>query len=136
MAGAFGALVVFLGRLARGELIDTLFAAMRSNLGRSILLGLEFLVAEDIINIVAVEPTLRSLAVLAGIISIRTFRSFSLEVEIEGRWPWQKMSREAGRTNKVAPKQRLRLHPPSTPAWVFRSQPAKFPLRHWLCAPG
>ena len=58
-------------------------------LARSILLGLELLVAGDIINTVAVEPTLRSLAVLAGIVLIRTFLSVSLEVEIEGRWPWQ-----------------------------------------------
>ena len=69
---------------------DTLVAAFRSNLGRSILLGLEFLVAADIINTVAVEPTIQSLIVLAGIVLIRTFLSFSLEVEIEGRWPWQK----------------------------------------------
>ena len=62
---------------------------LRSGLGRSILLGLELLVAADIINTVAIEPTLDSLAVLAGIILIRTFLSLSLEVEIEGRWPWQ-----------------------------------------------
>lgn len=61
---------------------------LRSDLGRSILLGLEFLVAADIINTVAVEPTLQSLAVLAGIVAIRTFLSFSLEVELEGTWPW------------------------------------------------
>ena len=65
------------------------YKQLRSNLGRSILLGLELLVAADIINTVAVEPTLRSLAVLAGIVLIRTFLSVSLEVEIEGRWPWQ-----------------------------------------------
>jgi len=62
---------------------------LRSGLGRSILLGLELLVAADIINTVAIQPTLESLAVLAGIILIRTFLSLSLEVEIEGRWPWQ-----------------------------------------------
>ena len=62
----------------------------RSGLGRSILLGLEFLVAADIINTVAVEPTIESLFVLAGIVLIRTFLSFSLQVEIDGRWPWQK----------------------------------------------
>ena len=66
----------------------------RSDLGRSILLGLEFLVAADIINTVAIEPTLESLAVLAGIVLIRTFLSFSLEVEIEGRWPWQRRAGE------------------------------------------
>lgn len=65
------------------------YRALRSNLGRSILLGLELLVAADIINTVAIEPTLESLAVLAGIVLIRTFLSFSLEVEIDGRWPWQ-----------------------------------------------
>lgn len=65
------------------------YKALRSNLGRSILLGLELLVAADIINTVAVEPTLTSIAVLAGIVAIRTFLSFSLELEIEGKWPWQ-----------------------------------------------
>lgn len=61
----------------------------RQQLGRSILLGLEFLVAADIIRTVAVTPTLTSVAVLAGIVLIRTFLSFSLELEITGRWPWQ-----------------------------------------------
>jgi uncharacterized membrane protein len=65
------------------------YKKLRSNLGRSILLGLELLVAADIINTVAIEPTLDSLAVLAGIVLIRTFLSFALEVEIEGRWPWR-----------------------------------------------
>ena len=60
----------------------------RQHLGRAILLGLEFLVAGDIINTVAVDPTFQSVGVLAGIVVIRTFLSFSLEVEIEGRWPW------------------------------------------------
>lgn len=68
---------------------DGPYKQLRANLGRSILLGLELLVAADIINTVAVEPTLDRLAVLAGIVLIRTFLSVSLEVEIEGRWPWQ-----------------------------------------------
>jgi uncharacterized membrane protein len=71
------------------------FAGLRSNLGRSILLGLELLVAADIINTVAIEPTLDSVLVLGAIVLIRTFLSFSLEVEIEGRWPWQRGAREA-----------------------------------------
>ena len=62
----------------------------RRFLGRSILLGLELIVAADIIRTVAVTPTLTSIAVLAGIVLIRTFLSFSLELEITGRWPWQK----------------------------------------------
>ena len=71
------------------------YRRLRSNLGRSILLGLELLVAADIINTVAIDPSLDSLAVLAGIVLVRTFLSFSLEVEIEGRWPWQRGSEEA-----------------------------------------
>ena len=62
----------------------------RRQLGRSILLGLELLVAADIIRTVAVTPTVRSVVVLAAIVAIRTFLSFSLELEITGRWPWQK----------------------------------------------
>jgi uncharacterized membrane protein len=62
----------------------------RRRLGRSILLGLELLVAGDIIRTVAVAPTYASVGVLAVIVAIRTFLSFSLELEITGRWPWQK----------------------------------------------
>ncbi|KAB0676175.1 DUF1622 domain-containing protein [Aureimonas leprariae] len=96
VVGSFGALGLFLLRLlSNAAPRDVLFASVRSNLGRSILLGLEFLVAADIINTVAVEPTIQSLLVLAGIVLIRTFLSFSLEVEIEGRWPWQKVGKAA-----------------------------------------
>lgn len=96
VVGSFGALGLFLVRMARRAAPrETLVAAFRSNLGRSILLGLEFLVAADIINTVAVEPTVQSLIVLAGIVLIRTFLSFSLEVEIEGRWPWQRQGTAA-----------------------------------------
>ncbi|MFZ1116915.1 MAG: DUF1622 domain-containing protein [Propionibacteriaceae bacterium] len=62
----------------------------RRLLGRSILLGLEFLVAGDIIRTVAIAPTFASVGVLGIIVIIRTFLSFSLELEITGRWPWQK----------------------------------------------
>ncbi len=97
VVGAFGTLAAFLLGLARGKTSRaTLVADFRSGLGRSILLGLEFLVAADIINTVAVEPTIESLLVLAGIVLIRTFLSFSLEVEIDGRWPWQKGQSDEG----------------------------------------
>ena len=66
------------------------YAQFRRWLGRSILLGLELLVAGDIVRTVAAKPTLTSVAVLASIVLIRTFLSFSLELEITGRWPWQK----------------------------------------------
>jgi uncharacterized membrane protein len=61
----------------------------REMLGRTILLGLELLVAGDIVRTVAATPTLTSVGVLAVIVLIRTFLSFSLQVEITGRWPWQ-----------------------------------------------
>ena len=82
------------------------YRTYRSSIGRAILLGLELLVAADIINTVAIEPGLESLAVLAGIIAIRTFLSFSLEVEIDGRWPWQKASDRPGIGKAVAPTER------------------------------
>lgn len=91
VVGAFGTLGAFLIGMVRSTTNRaTLIADFRSGLGRSVLLGLEFLVAADIINTVAVEPTIESLLVLAGIVLIRTFLSFSLEVEIDGRWPWQR----------------------------------------------
>lgn len=94
--GSFGALGLFLLRaVGRAQPLAELVASLRSNLGYTILLGLEFLVAGDIINTVAIEPTMSSLLVLAGIVLIRTFLSFSLEVEIEGRWPWQKRAGRA-----------------------------------------
>jgi uncharacterized membrane protein len=68
----------------------SVYRQYRQLLGRSILLGLELLVAADIIRTVAVTPTFTSVGVLAVIVLIRTFLSFSLELEITGRWPWQK----------------------------------------------
>ncbi len=65
------------------------YDVFRASFGRGILLGLEFLVAADIIRTVAVKPTLQNVAVLALIILIRTALSVSLKAEIEGTWPWQ-----------------------------------------------
>jgi uncharacterized membrane protein len=90
VVGAFVTLLLFLGRLFKRADREEAVATFRSSLGRAILLGLEFLVAADIVNTVAIEPTLNSLAVLAGVVAIRTFLSFSLEAEIEGCWPWQR----------------------------------------------
>ncbi|KQZ08802.1 hypothetical protein ASD23_10560 [Agromyces sp. Root1464] len=69
-----------------------IYDRFRRVLGRAILLGLELLVAADIIKTVAVTPTLDSVLVLAIIVLIRTFLSWSLELEVSGRWPWQKRS--------------------------------------------
>jgi len=66
------------------------FRDYRRSIGRSILLGLEFLIAGDIIRTVAVDPTFQSVGVLAIIVAIRTFLSLELELEIDGRWPWQR----------------------------------------------
>ena len=90
LAGAAAATLIFLVAVFREGGFDPAYRAYRRNLGRAILLGLEFLVAGDIINTVAVDPTFRNVGVLAGIVVIRTFLSFSLEVEIDGRWPWQR----------------------------------------------
>jgi uncharacterized membrane protein len=65
------------------------YRLFRDQLGRSILLGLEFLVAADIIKTVAITPNAESVTILAGVVLIRTFLSFSLQVEMTGRWPWQ-----------------------------------------------
>lgn len=62
----------------------------RQSFGSAIVLGLEFLVAGDIIRTVVVAPTLENVAVLATIVLIRTVLSMTLQVEIEGRWPWQR----------------------------------------------
>ena len=77
-------------RLPAGAAPLSVYRSYRQLLGRSILLGLELLVAADIIRTVAVTPTFESVGVLAIIVLIRTFLSFSLELEITGRWPWQK----------------------------------------------
>jgi len=60
----------------------------RIQVGRSLLLGLEVLVAADIVKTVALEETFTSLGVLAGLVVIRTFLNWTLTLEIEGRWPW------------------------------------------------
>ena len=75
--------------LAGGRSADP-FRQLRQDLGRGILLGLEFLVAADIIRTVAVTPTLQSVGVLGLIVVIRTFLSMALQVEVEGRLPWQR----------------------------------------------
>jgi uncharacterized membrane protein len=69
------------------------YEVYRRRLGQVILLGLEFLVAADIIQTVTVSPTLERVGILASIVAIRTFLSATLAVEIEGRWPWQRSER-------------------------------------------
>jgi uncharacterized membrane protein len=73
----------------RGEDRSTTYRALRSFVGRTILLSLEILVAADLIRTVAVDPSLENVGSLALIVLIRTILSFSLDVEIEGRLPWR-----------------------------------------------
>jgi uncharacterized membrane protein len=89
VVGAVLATLVAVQALLRRQR-GTIYATYRRRLGRSILLGLEFLVAADIIHTVAVTPTFESVGILALIVLIRTFLSWTLELEITGRWPWQK----------------------------------------------
>jgi uncharacterized membrane protein len=80
-----GAAAVELSRHETG-----IYRHFRQQLGRTILLGLELLVVGDIVRTVAAQPTLTSVAILAIIVLIRTFLSFSLEIELTGYWPWQR----------------------------------------------
>ena len=84
---AFGRYVVTLIRFRDGP---AAFRGLRLYLGRSIVLGLELLVAADIIRSVAIDPTFVTVGVLGLIVLVRTFLSWSLEVEINGEWPWQR----------------------------------------------
>lgn len=89
--GIVAATVFFATELRGGAHEPTsAYRRYRQGIGRAILLGLEILVAADIIRTVAVSPTFESVGVLAGIVLIRTFLSLALQVELEGRFPWQR----------------------------------------------
>jgi uncharacterized membrane protein len=77
------------------------YRLLRETFGGALLLSIEILVAADLIRTVAVSPTLTSVAVLALIVLIRTFLSFSLEVEIEGTLPWRRAPLSAGRVGRA-----------------------------------
>jgi len=94
VAGVFVGAALFLREGLGATGWEEAFRRFRLNLGRGILLGLELLVAADIIGTVAVTPSLANLGVLAVIVLIRTFLSFSLEVELEGHWPWRRREME------------------------------------------
>lgn len=95
---AVGVFVVILGSVISSAIYIRTFRQLpdgiayqnlRRQLGRSIILGLEFLIAGDIIRTVIVDATLENVIVLGIIVLIRTFLSLTLHLEIEGRWPWQ-----------------------------------------------
>jgi uncharacterized membrane protein len=112
LAGAF---TILLGAvIATGALAYTywqrrnedVLLSYRANLGRSILLGLEFLVAGDILKSLVIDPSLDDLVVLAGLILVRTFLSIALGVEINGHWPWEetRLKREHQACEEAAPR--------------------------------
>jgi uncharacterized membrane protein len=89
VAGAITTTVIFVVRVIKEGALEDCYRRFRSDFGKAILLGLEFLIASDIVGTVAVGPTYTDLGILALLVVIRTFLSFSLELEITGRWPWQ-----------------------------------------------
>ena len=91
----FGVLIIVVGiawstsRFLRQHMGEPYYDRYKVRIGRSLLLGLEMLVAADIVKTIALEPSFRSLGVLAGLVVVRTFLSWTLVLEIERRWPWQ-----------------------------------------------
>ena len=90
--GAFAAAAV---AAARPETRGGAYIQLRRNLGRVILLGLEVLIIGDIVRTIIVDPTLESVAVLGLIVVIRIVLSFSLEIEMDGTWPWSRWRKDS-----------------------------------------
>ena len=88
--GGAGAFIAAVPQALRRETRPHAFLALRRNLGRAILLGIEVLIVADIIRTILVEPTVESVLVLGAIVLIRVILSFSLEVEMDGVWPWSR----------------------------------------------
>ena len=88
--GGLGAFLLYLARLRGSDDASASYDELRRNLGRCILLGLEVLIIADIVRTIIVDPTLESVAVLGIIVVIRIMLSFSLEVEMDGVWPWRR----------------------------------------------
>src|SRR5262249_58946444 len=92
----FAAVVIVVGLawstypFLRRQMAEEHYDTYKIRIGRSLLLGLEVVVAADIVKTIAVAPSLLSLYVLAGLVLIRTFLSWTLVLEIDGRWPWQR----------------------------------------------
>ncbi len=101
VAGSMAASLRFVSRY-RKQAEGVAYRAYRRQLGRSIILGLEFLIAGDIIRTVVVADTLANVAVLGLIILIRSFLSVTLFLEVEGRWPWQQGKQPQGDAGDAA----------------------------------
>ncbi|HYO58592.1 DUF1622 domain-containing protein [Archangium sp.] len=123
VAGALVSIVMVLLRRHK-ETGESAFRHFREKLGRSILLGLELLVAADIIRTVSEEPTLQGVLVLGLIVVIRTFLSFTLAVELEGYWPWERAKYKALEERKRT------LSPERRPGEEPRAPLEQPPLEH------
>jgi uncharacterized membrane protein len=99
--GGLGAFLVFASSALHAGKAQGAYDALRRNLGRCILLGLEVLIVADIVRTIIVDPTLESVAVLGAIVVIRILLSFSLEVEIDGLWPWRRWQLDRGRRTEA-----------------------------------
>lgn len=99
VAGSFIALFKYIFSIQ--NIIPRSYKFLRQELGKAILLGLEILVAGDIIGTVVTEPTMNSVLTLGVVVLIRTFLSLSLEVELEGKFPWQNRDSKTKKTDEV-----------------------------------
>ena len=86
--GAVYSLILFIISVLKKK--ENSYVLLRQSLGKSILLGLEILIAADIMATIVTEPTMRSVTILGLIVLIRTFLSLSLQLEVDGKFPWQK----------------------------------------------
>jgi uncharacterized membrane protein len=94
--GGLGAFVAYVPRALRPETAKGSYEQLRRSLGRCILLGLEVLIVADIVRTIIVDPTFESVTVLGIIVVIRILLSFSLEVEMDGVWPWRRAQVASG----------------------------------------
>jgi uncharacterized membrane protein len=95
VAGLLVATAAFALTIKDRDRAQVAYRVYRQQVGKAILLGLEFLVAADIIRTVAVAPTFDGVGVLAILVVVRTFLSFTLDVELSGTWPWQSRPKPA-----------------------------------------
>jgi uncharacterized membrane protein len=95
IVGGIVSVVAYVRDLANGVARQVAYTGLRHNLGRTILLGLEVLIVADIILTVAIDQTLESAATLGLIVLVRTFLSFSLDIEMDGVVPWRRRASEA-----------------------------------------
>jgi uncharacterized membrane protein len=93
VVGGLVSIVIYVRDVARGHR-RVAYTALRHNMGRTILLGLEVLIVADIILTVAIDQTLESAATLGLIVLVRTFLSFSLDIEMDGVVPWRRRATE------------------------------------------